>query len=535
MKIASKFKKNKKEELNNSKLKSEIKNFKFIEEIYKIIRQTIKKAINKISTNKIYQKESIEKIKLIKKDLLYFDLIIFLLISTIFRVICQNSIIYKNSIITLKVSHNGYQKIFNTGTRPSEVLIDNKNQTLVWNNSYNLNKTNIVKLIWTNNISYCQSMFQGCDSIIEMHFTNFDATNCNNTDSMFRNCSSLISLDLSGFSTSNFLKTISNMFWDCKSLISLNLSTFDTSKVTNFGHLFCGCESLKWIDISNFKTENVKYMDNMLKECKNLTSVNLSHFNTSNVIFIDSMFSGCESLKIIDFSNLDVTSVTNINLTYVTDNVFLNCTNLKYINIQNLNSNINLNNTFFSGSPKNLIVCNEDDKIELSQIKLADNSNCRFNRCYNLSDYKSKINITQNYENDFSIETLLNDSCMINYIDIKQDSSPIIFDNILKKIEYIFTSKEYDTTEIENGRNDIIKYNHMTVTLTSTKNQKNVENNGNETTINLRDCERVLKEVYNISENETLFIKKIDVLEEGMKIPKVEFEVYHKLNRKNLI
>ena len=69
-------------------------------------------------------------------------------------------------------------------------------------------------------------------------------------------------------------------------------------------------------------------------------------------------------MKIIDFSNLDVTTIKNINLTYVTDNVFLNCTNLEYINIQYLNSNINLNNSFFNGSPKNLIVCNEDDKIE---------------------------------------------------------------------------------------------------------------------------------------------------------------------------
>ena len=155
-----------------------------------------------------------------------------------------------------------------------------------------------------------------------------------------------------------------------------------------------------------------------------------------------------------------------------------------------------------------MIVCNEDDKIELSQIKLANNSNCRLNRCYNLSDYKYKINITQNYENDFSIETLLNGSCMINYIDINQDSNPIIFDNILKKIEYIFTSKEYDTTEIENGRNNIFKYKNMIVTLTSTINQKNNENNGNVSTINLGDCERLLREAYNISENETLFIKK---------------------------
>ena len=124
---------------------------------------------------------------------------------------------------------------------------------------------------------------------------------------------------------------------------------------------------------------------------------------------------------------------------------------------------------------------------------------------------------------------------MINYIDIKQDSSPIIFDNILKKIEYIFTSKEYDTSEIENGRNNIFKYKNMTVTLTSTKNQKKDEMEANVSTINLGDCERLLKEAYSISENETLFIKKIDVIEEGMRIPKIEFDVYYELNDINLI
>ena len=100
---------------------------------------------------------------------------------------------------------------------------------------------------------------------------------------------------------------------------------------------------------------------------------------------------------------------------------------------------------------------------------------------------------------------------------------------LLEKIDNLFTSEKFDTSEIENGKNDIIKYKHMIVTLTSTKNQKNDEKNGNVTTINLGDCERLLREAYNISVNETLFMKKIDVIEEWMMIPKIEFDVYYKL------
>ncbi len=61
--------------------------------------------------------------------------------------------------------------------------------------------------------------------------------------------------------------------------------------------------------------------------------------------------------------------------------------------MKNLISNISLDNKFFSDSPKNLIVCNDDNKIELSKIKLITNSDFRLIRCYNnLSDYKYKIN-----------------------------------------------------------------------------------------------------------------------------------------------
>ena len=47
----------------------------------------------------------------------------------------------------------------------------------------------------------------------------------------------------------------------------------------------------------------------------------------------------------------------------------------------------------------------------------------------------------------------------------------------------------------------------MTVTLTSTINQKSDENNNKETSINLGNCEQILRKVYNISNNETLFMK----------------------------
>ena len=74
----------------------------------------------------------------------------------------------------------------------------------------------------------------------------------------------------------------------------------------------------------------------------------------------------------------------------------------------------------------------------------------------------------------------------------------------------------------------------MKITLTTTKNQKNEEKNINVTTIDLKDCEKRLKDAYHIPYDEVLYMKKIDVIQDGMKIPKIEYEVYTKYNRSNL-
>ena len=75
----------------------------------------------------------------------------------------------------------------------------------------------------------------------------------------------------------------------------------------------------------------------------------------------------------------------------------------------------------------------------------------------------------------------------------------------------------------------------MTITITTTENHKNNAENNNMTVIDLGDCEIELRRHYNISDDKLLYMKKIDVVQEGMKISKVEFDVYCKLNGINLI
>jgi len=312
----------------NTRLASQNINQEFIhEEKDKINRTLIINKINKNSKsiNKSNKIENKKDFKSIQKNSKYYTILILLIISNFPKLKCQNIITLNESIVTLKVSGNGQQKIFNRGTNPNKISIDGSERQFA-GNTYNLNPTNIVKLKWTDTITDCQYMFQGCNTIIEINFFNFDSTHCKKISFMFKDCKSLKSLDLSGFITSNYTDDLCDMFNNCHSLTSLNLSNFDTSEVTSFGHMFTNCESLTSINISNFNTEKVQYLDNMFKGCKLLTSINLSNFITPNMINMDNMFEGCESLEFIDFSNLDVTSVTNIESV---NNIFINCNNLE--------------------------------------------------------------------------------------------------------------------------------------------------------------------------------------------------------------
>ena len=108
------------------------------------------------------------------------------------------------------------------------------------------------------------------------------------------------------------------------------------------------------------------------------------------------------------------------------------------------------------------------------------------------------------------------------------------YDNLLKNIENGFTNNNYDTSNLDNGQDEILKTEKVTITLTTVENQKN-NINTNMTIIDLGECEYLLRDYYNISINEKLYMKKIEVIQEGMKIPKIEYDVYCALFGTNLI
>ena len=101
------------------------------------------------------------------------------------------------------------------------------------------------------------------------------------------------------------------------------------------------------------------------------------------------------------------------------------------------------------------------------------------------------------------------------------------YDTIIENIEIMLTSENFDTSDLDNGNDEIIETEKMNITLTTTQNQKN-NINKNMTSIDLGECETKIRNHYNLSDNDTLYMKKIDINQDGMNIPKIEYDIYCK-------
>ena len=107
--------------------------------------------------------------------------------------------------------------------------------------------------------------------------------------------------------------------------------------------------------------------------------------------------------------------------------------------------------------------------------------------------------------------------------------------NLEENLENSLINGDIDTSDIEKGKNEEVKLNDMTITFTTTESQKNDKNNVNKTTVDLGECENILRREYKIPENEAIIMIKKEVFQEGMKTPKIECDVLSRLNGTNLV
>ena len=168
-------------------------------------------------------------------------------------------------------------------------------------------------------------------------------------------------------------------------------------------------------------------------------------------------------------------------------------------------------------------------------------SNDNFHCTYNLScPYKYPYLLENRFECiELNLDEIL-DRSLINGLSgtgLREEEIKF-YDNILKSLEDGFTSDLYNPSDLNNGKEQILKTEKLTLTFTTTRNQRNnIKNNvnNNMTTIDLGECETLLRNFYHIPDNEPLYMKKVDIMQDGMKTLKVEYDIYARLFGKNLI
>ena len=458
---------------------------------------------------------------------------------------------------------------------------------------------NYVELIWDDNLNNCAYMFSKCSNIIDINLTNFDTSQVTTMEYMFYSCSSLTSLDLSNFKTSsstsvehifegcknlefinlsNFgeggMGLFQGMFNDVPANVIIctngNIHQYILGEIKTIACYSSYCEDdwkskqKKLINNNNQCIEscddNQSYQYEYNGKCyENCPQGTLHDENNMNINKCK-----CELKECSICSNFDIEPgfcvecnigyypmendpfnigkyikcYTELDGYFLEDNMYKQC----YYTCKTCNK---------AGDDKihNCIECNSNYTMEINYINYI---NCYENCSYYYyfddegnyyctlnstcpKDYpklnKDKKECIKNNINNIIEEPLIN-GISENNLNTKEKEIEY-YDNLLKIIEEGFT-ENYDTSTIDKGQDEVIETDKMTVTFTTSENQKSNINN-NVTTIDLGECETILRNEYNLSSNETLYMKKIDIVQEGMKTSKVEYDVYCKLFGKNLI
>ena len=490
-------------------------------------------------------------------------LIVYFILSSLFIECGQRKLEAKYSFITFKIkttrSIDAYSSGF-FGKKPDEIYINEKKQSTIKrtysssefdkvdNDIYN------VKLIWYTEVIDGEHMFRSCSDIIEMDLSHFNSSIISRMGMMFYGLSKLTSINLTNYSTEES-KDIGSMFDGCSSLTSLNLSSFKTPKVISMGYMFYRCSSLISIDLSNANTYLVSNMESMFHGCKNLEYINFKMVNLQSSYFRDNIFYSVSKNLIVVTENddWDIFSFLKVKINcnndysynyYFRSEIDMNskyisnhCGNNFYMKYNDTNNNSTYINYYHSSKGyyldevdslykpcyitcktcdiignetiHNCIECNDEYKYEL----IISN----YKNCYTYYTYKiiSDV-ITSDLSKSENVNNFLSNGLKTDVHTELDNRAQLIQDIINNKL------KNLNITNLNNNKNNTL------FLFTSTKDQ-----NESNITLNLGQCEYLLKDNYSISVNDSLYILQIISEEEGMKIPKVEYEVYYRLFNNN--
>ena len=447
----------------------------------------------------------------------------------------------------------------------------------------------------TSSVILMHTMFSNCISLISLNLSNFDTSNVTTIYDMFYGCSNLKSLDISNFDISQ-VTTIDNIFVGCINLEYINLSNIKENNLNISINIFdkiisnaivytnknskyslsqlniINCYTVTCLDeISSEKIKitieagkctdkpenkgeykyeyNGKYYDKKINGYLDIESECRCYSENCHYCQkIPSIKDLCDKCKIDYFPLENDSSNIGEYINYykepkgyyldIVDKLYKKC----YYTCEICDKE---GNNFFH----NCIKCNSNYSFEKNKMN--------YKNCYINCDYYHYFDNESNYH-------CTNDSvCPKEYPKLKRDKNECIkdsflvkvrndieegknetikrkeeenkyYNSILKNLEDGFTSEDFDTYDIDNGKDEIIDIEKIKITLTTTQ---NIKNNIDDylTGINLDNCENLLRAYYNISDDKLLYLKKIDVEQDGLNMPKIEYDIYCKLFGTNLI
>ena len=449
----------------------------------------------------------------------------------------------------------------------------------------------------TSSVTYMGYMFQNCISLTSLNLSKFNTSIAERMRYMFYNCTSLSSLDLSNFDTTKVVY-MHYMFYGCINLEYINMKNFNDINLEKYQNIFNDVPENIVICINESITNNkilpqIKNKACHIIECSNdwnSRQKKIIHNNGSCVNsceddlqykyeYNSKCYENCTNGYFIDNKNntkckCELEKCLTCPPVALNKNLCTEC-NTGYYQKENDSSNIGKYINCYK-EPKGYYLDRNDNLYKKCYYKCGtckiEGNNITHNclECNDLYPFSRKFNnYTNCYENcsyyhyfdnennhycttnsscpdeypkfledkmeciRSNIKNILQDIIINNETDKKGKEEVNYYNNILDIVEKGFTSGNYDTSNLDNGKDEIIETEKMTITFTTTQHQKNITDN-NMTLIDLGECEILLRGFYNLSNNDTLYMKKIDIVQKGMKIPKVEYDIYCKLSGNNL-
>ena len=435
----------------------------------------------------------------------------------------------------------------------------------------------------TSNAVNMNSMFFGCSKLESIDLSSFQTSNCENIHSIFSGCINLKYIDLSNFDTSK-VELMNSMFNGCEKLKYINMGSSNTSSVKNMENMFDGCSSLNYLNLMSYNENDNLVLENIINGISGNLVYCIEDTSKANNItellekkgFQNDCSNLCFSENIVYDLNSNSCSGDCSNITkykYKSGNkCYTNCEDLGYYYSYDLKECITeIPDGFYrkNNSSYNIEKCPIKCK-NCSLDSILDNNLCLYckNSYYQLSvnsysecyetcpeGYINSIKktceifttvITESKNYDCENALYIKDNKCVEKCSalefLKQECKAInnslsvktkIINNIRESIKsgnlssLLSNVTGNNKTDIEIFDKDIIYQ------ITSTFNQENYIYD-NISVINLIDCENTLKSTNNIDPDEDLIIFKVDLYEEGLLMPIVEYEVYNPDNFQKL-